>query len=344
MRVLVVIDCWKPFVSGAVRTWSAVRAELRLEGHTVKVIHPRMFRSVGVPSYPGIRLSVMPARRFAQAVERFSPDAIHIASEGFIGMAARRYCVSRGLPFTTSYHTNLPAYVQQYCRMPQRITRRYELWFHRPAERILVPTATVAQRLAERGHRNLVVWPRGVDTRVFRPVRRHAFDFPRPIFLYVGRVSWEKRIDAFLELKLPGSKVLIGDGPARVRLARRFPDAHFLGYRFGEDLAACYAGADVLVFPSRTDTFGIVMLEANACGLPVAAFPVRGPVDVVQEGVTGCLNHDLRQACLDALALDRDACIRYANGNSWSQCAQVLLDNLTPLAAPSVQARLVAAS
>jgi glycosyltransferase involved in cell wall biosynthesis len=239
-----------------------------------------------------------------------------------------RYCRRLGLPFTTSYHTQFPHYLHEYFRVPKAITYRFLRWLHGSAEHVLVPTATVGKELESQGFDNITVWCRGVDTELFRPYDEPGVltDLPRPIFLYAGRVALEKNIEAFLKLDLPGSKVIVGDGPIREKLQRQYPGAFWAGYQFGEALARHYAAADVFVFPSKTDTFGIVMLEANAAGLPVAAYPVTGPIDVVKHGQTGILDEDLANACLAALPLDRATCRQYAIDNSWSKVAQQVLD------------------
>jgi glycosyltransferase involved in cell wall biosynthesis len=257
-----------------------------------------------------------------------SPDAIHIATEGPLGLAARRYCARAEIPFTTAFHTKFAEYLEAYAMVPTGWTYGLQRWFHGGAQRTLVPTPTVKLELEGRGFSNLIQWVRGVDTDLFRPRPGDFFGLPRPIFLSVGRVATEKNLEAFLELDLPGSKVVVGDGPARPALERAHPEVHWAGFRVGLDLARHYAGADVFVFPSLTDTYGVVMLEANAAGLPVAAFPVPGPVDVVVNGETGVLNGDLEAACLAALEIDPAACRRHAKQLGWDRCAEILFSNL----------------
>lgn len=328
MRLLLVTDAWTPQVNGVVRTWQQTIRELEGMGHAVEVVHPGLGRTVAAPRYPEIRLSLAPWRAVGAAM-RHGFDAVHIATEGPLGFEARRRCVSRGVPFTTSYHTQFPAYMKRYFRLPEGFTWRFMRWFHGRAEATLAPTPLVAEQLRGRGIVRAVTWCRGVDTAAFRPLRTELFaGLPRPIHLYAGRVAREKNIDAFIEARLPGTKVVVGDGPERARLARLHPSIVFAGYRFGDDLAAHYAAADVFVFPSRTDTFGVVMLEANACGLPVAAFPVMGPVDVVTEGVNGALDEDLATACARALQVPRESCLAHARSQSWRKVAEVLLANL----------------
>ncbi|MCX5660291.1 MAG: glycosyltransferase family 1 protein [Planctomycetota bacterium] len=328
MKIALVTDAWQPQVNGVVRTWTETTRELLAMGHTLTVIHPGLFRTIKAPAYPEIRLALFAAPGVRRMLDREAPDAIHIATEGPLGWAARRHCLRRGLAFTTSYHTHYAHYLKVYFHIP----RAWTFWglrkFHAPARATLVPSPSVKVELEERGFRNIVVWGRGVDTRTFQPAPAFAFDLPRPVFIYVGRVAAEKNIEAFLKLDLPGSKVVVGDGPMKNALQRRHPEVHWAGYHFGAGLAARYAGADVMVFPSRTDTFGVVMLEANACGLPVAAFPVTGPRDAVVPGRTGELDEDLRAACMRALEISRADCRAHALTQSWRRCAQVVEDNL----------------
>ena len=334
MRFTLVTDAWLPQINGVVRTWQQVTGKFKQWGHTVEVIHPALFRTISAPRYPEIKLAIGAKGGVRRMLDKQKPDAIHIATEGPLGQAARKYCRKRGYPFTTSYHTQFPMYLKRYFGIPQTLSYRFIRWFHGAAEATLVPTATVGRQLNERGLNNIVVWRRGVDTDVFKPEPKHDYGLPKPIFLYAGRVAIEKNIEAFLELDLPGSMVVVGDGPPRAALEKRFPHVHFAGYQFGEELAAHYAGADVFVFPSKTDTFGVVMLEANACGLPVAAYPVTGPIDVVKQGVTGCIDDDLAAAARQALDLDPADCLAYAHENSWDACAQVVMDHLVRLDRP----------
>jgi len=342
MKLTLVTDAWKPQVNGVVRTWSQVMLETEKLGHAWRVIHPGLFRTLAAPKYPEIKLALFPGRRVAQLLDAQQPDAIHIATEGPLGAAARRYCLRRRLPFTTSYHTQFPLYLKQYFRVPTAWSYRFMRRFHAPARATLVPTASLTRELEHHNFRNLITWTRGVDTHLFHPTpraeRSEAPDspklfhhLPRPIFLYAGRVAAEKNIEAFLALDLPGGKVVVGDGPIRAALQRKYPDVHFAGYRFGEDLVAHYAAADVFVFPSKTDTFGVVLLEAGACGLPVAAYPVTGPIDVVAPGRSGCLDKDLRAACLGALRLSRDAAVQHARHFTWQRCADIALKHFAPI-------------
>ncbi len=340
MTIALLTDAWLPQVNGVVRTWQHVIEASEALGHAFSVIHPGLFKTFKAPRYPEINLAVRPGPKVNRLLDDLKPDAIHIATEGPIGQAARKYCLKRKLPFTTSYHTQFPHYLKAYFGLPTSLTYRFIRWFHGKAEATLVPTPTVGRELEANGMTNVKVWCRGVDTALFKP-RDEYDDFvdpfaelPRPIILYAGRVAVEKNIEAFLQLDLSdtgGCKVVVGDGPVREKLEKQYPDAHFVGYHFGEELAKRYAAADVFVFPSKTDTFGIVMLEANAAGLPVAAYPVTGPIDVVQPGTTGHLNDDLVQACRDALHVPRAGCRRHALDNSWERCAGVVLDTVAPV-------------
>jgi glycosyltransferase involved in cell wall biosynthesis len=263
-------------------------------------------------------------------LEEFAPDAIHIATEGTLGAAARKWCLRRSFPFTTSYHTQFPEYVRARVPIPLSLSYAHLRRFHSAAARTMVATPGMQRLLESRGFENIVRWTRGVDVSLFRPRDKRFLELPRPIAMYVGRVAVEKNIEAFLQLDLPGTKVIVGDGPARVELEARYPLAKFVGFKFGEDLASHVAAADVFVFPSRTDTFGLVLLEAMACGVPVAAYPVTGPIDVVTQGVTGVLNEDLRAAVLAALHLDPNQCRAFALANTWDTATRQFLSHLAP--------------
>ncbi|ACI99637.1 glycosyltransferase family 4 protein [Rhodospirillum centenum] len=340
MKILIVTDAWFPQVNGVVRTLATTRTELEKMGHTVEVIAPDRFRTLPLPTYPEIRVAIRPGRRLARMIEEARPDAIHIATEGPLGFAARRFCLRYRIPFTTAYHTRFPEYVRDRAPIPLALTYAIVRRFHAPAHSVMVATPSIEQDLRARGFRNIRRWTRGVDTELFRPrpeVRGAALlDLPRPVFLYVGRVAVEKNIEAFLKLDLPGSKVVVGDGPQRAELQARYPKVHFAGAQHGEDLARHYAAADVFVFPSRTDTFGLVLLEALASGLPVAAYPVAGPVDVLgpaAEGPdrVGVLDADLGRAALAALEIDPVRCRDFAMHYSWQASAQQFVNNLRPL-------------
>ena len=331
LRLLIVTDAWFPQVNGVVRTLSTVAERLRANGDVVEVVTPADFRSMPCPTYPEIRLAVCSPRTMARRIEAFQPTAVHIATEGPLGLLARRYVMRRGWPFTTSFHTRFPEYIHARTRFPVRWSYAALRWFHRPAAAVMVPTATVEQDLAARGFRHLKLWTRGVDTGLFRPGPPDwAHGLPRPVMLYVGRVAVEKGLPDFLGLQRPGTKLVVGDGPARDALIRQFPEVQFLGAKFGEDLAAVYRAADVFVFPSRTDTFGLVMLEALASGVPVAAYPVMGPIDVIGKAPVGCLDENLDRAIGAALQIPREACRTFAEGFSWAVCAERFRGFLAP--------------
>lgn len=331
-----VSDAWFPQVNGVVRTLDTLRAELQAAGHDVVMVTPDRFRSLPCPSYPEIRLAVKPGAKLRRLIEQAQPCAIHIATEGPLGWAARRYCLRRSIPFTTAYHTKFPEYVQARWRVPLALSYAVMRRFHGASSRIMVATQGIENELVQRGFANIGRWSRGVDTDMFRPRTdcRQADgpwgDLPRPIFLYVGRVAVEKNIQAFLDLDLPGSKVVVGDGPQLEELRRKHPEVRFAGARHGDDLARHYAGADVFVFPSRTDTFGLVLLEALASGLPVAAYAVAGPLDVIGDSPAGVLSDDLGQAALQALEIDPHHCRQHALRFSWAACTRQFLDNLRP--------------
>ena len=332
MRILLATDAWSPQVNGVVRTWQQTIRELEALGHEVEVMHPALGATVAAPRYNEIRLSLAPWRIVSRAMAR-PFDAVHIATEGPIGFEARRRCESRRIPYTTSYHTQFPEYMKRYFALPPAVTWRFMRWFHGGARATLAPTQQVTEQLRAHGIARAQTWCRGVDTAQFRPIEGGLFaDLPRPVHLYAGRVAREKNIDAFIDAPLPGSKVVVGDGPERARLERSHPHVRFVGYKFGDELAAHYAAADVFVFPSRTDTFGVVMLEANACGTPIAAYPVTGPIDVVREGVNGALDEDLARAAARALHVPRASCLAHARCNGWGRVAEVLLAHLAPIA------------
>ncbi len=322
MRIVVATDAAPPQVNGVVRTLGKTAETLETFGHAVKLITPAGFRSVPCPTYPSIRLAVCAGRGVRTAIESFRPDCLHIATEGPIGHAARRWCLANRFAFTTSFHTRFPEYIRARTPVPVDWTYAYLRRFHAPAARTLVPTPGQRDMLAQRGFANLALWGRGVDTGLFRPGAKDVIDAERPIVLFVGRVSVEKNLDAFLGLDIDGTKVVIGDGPDLGRLRARYPAARFLGEKFGTELARHMAAADVFVFPSRTDTFGLVMLEAMACGVPVAAFPVTGPIDVVENGRTGILEEDLTVAVRKALALDPAHCVEAARARSWEEATR----------------------
>ena len=339
-RILIISDAWTPQVNGVVRTLSTVAGELRAMGHVVDVIGPDRFRTLPCPTYPDIRLSLLPRRALTRMVEAFGPDALHISTEGPLGIAARSLAMRRGWPFTTAFHTRFPEYLHARTRVPTGLSYAWLRRFHGAGAGLMVATESLRQELAGRGFRNIRPWSRGVDLKLFQPEPREAWGLPRPIFAYVGRVAVEKNIGAFLGLDLPGSKVVVGDGPARAALQRRYPGVFFAGMRHGASLAMAFAGADVFVFPSVTATFGLVLLESLACGTPVAAFPVTGPRDVLASGGpgVGATDVDLRAAALRALeAGDRAACRSHSERFSWRACAESFVHNLVPIRAMRVQ-------
>ena len=336
VKVMIVTDAWEPQVNGVVRTLTQTRRELEAMGHIVDMITPLEFKTVPCPTYPEIRLSILPAKRVRERIEKFAPQALHIATEGPLGLAARAYALRHKLPYTTAYHTRFPEYVQARFGIPLAWTYRFLRWFHNPAQAVMAPTPVVLKDLADYGITNGVLWTRGVDLDVFTAQRGNVLNTAHPIFLYVGRVAVEKNVEAFLELDLPGSKWVVGEGPALAGLKAKYPNVSYLGVLNQPELAKVYASADVFVFPSRTDTFGLVLLEALASGLPVAAYPVTGPIDVLGDSPAGALREDLREACLEALRIDRTTARAHAEKFSWRAASEQFLAHLRPL--PAAQA------
>jgi glycosyltransferase involved in cell wall biosynthesis len=333
MRILIVTDAWAPQMNGVVRTLQTVRGELERDGCEVHVISPDLFRNMPCPTYSEIRLALTTRRRVGRMIEALAPDSLHIATEGPLGLAARRWAIRRGARFTTAYHTQFPDYVAKRTKLPASWFWKYISWFHRPARAVMVSTPTMQKELAAHGLPSTRLWGRGVDLACFTPDAgpHPAFEgLSKPIQLYVGRVAIEKNIGAFLDCAHPGSKVVVGDGPGLAGLRKRFPEVHFLGALRGQTLASAYASADVFVFPSRTDTFGLVMIEALACGTPVAAFPVPGPLDVLTRE-TGAMHADLDVAIASALRLDPAACAAYGRSFSWETSARQFRAALEPL-------------
>jgi glycosyltransferase involved in cell wall biosynthesis len=332
MRISLVTDAWAPQVNGVVRTLGAVTAELARRGHEVEVISPCEYRSLPCPTYPEIRLALAGSHAVGTRLAAFMPEAIHISTEGPLGWAARRWCLANGRQFTTAYHTQFPEYLARRSHLPAAVFWPYIRRFHGPSSGVMVATQTIRAQLAAQGITQLREWSRGVDLAQFGPDIAPPdlfFELPRPIQLYVGRVAVEKNIEAFLANRHRGSKVVVGDGPALARLKAAFPEAHFVGQQSGTALAACYAGADVFVFPSRTDTFGLVMIEALACGTPVAAYPVPGPLDVLT-AESGCMAESLEEAIAGALTLDRERCLARGRAFSWEASTEQFLAALTP--------------
>lgn len=331
MRILIVTDAWEPQVNGVVRTIKSTRRELEKSGHVVELLTPLEFKTIPCPTYPDIRLSLLPKAKVIQRIEAFKPDAIHIATEGPLGIAARAWALHHQFPFTTAYHTRFPEYVHARLRIPLSWTYQYLKWFHGPSKAIMAPTLVVKHDLEQAGFNNVVLWSRGVELDIFTPRKVQRLGTRPPIFLYVGRVAVEKNIEAFLALDLPGSKWVAGEGPALPALRAKYPKANFMGVLNQNELAEVYSSADVFVFPSKTDTFGLVLLEAMACGLPVAAYPVTGPLDVIGDAPAGALHHDLRQACLDALELKREDAVAHAQKFSWAAATQQFINHLHPV-------------
>jgi len=331
MHICLITDAWFPQINGVVTTWSHVQEQCRFMGHRFEVIHPGIFNTFEAPKYPEIRLAILPRRKLRKLMDRERPDAVHIATEGPLGMAGRGWCKSRKVPFTTSYHTQFPQYLHTYFGIPTAPTYAFLRWFHGGAKRTLVPTQSIKDELIEHGFegQKIIVWTRGVRHDLFHPYQGDPLaGIERPRFCYVGRVAPEKNIEAFVKLKLPGSMVVIGDGPARAKLEAQFPHVHFLGFHKGEALARRIAACDVFVFPSLTDTFGVVMIEAMACGLPVAAYPVTGPRDVITNPKAGVLDHNLQKACEACLELKSEDAVAFAQQFTWQRVAQIVLDNL----------------
>ena len=331
--IAIVTDAWHPQTNGVVRTLSTTCEVLRAWGHDVTVISPESYPSIPAPTYPEIRLALTAPGAVGRRLAKIAPDAVHIATEGPLGFAARRYCLRRKVPFTTAYHTQFPDYLARRTGLPASAFWPYIRWFHRPAQRIMVATETIRAQLREQGLTRLTHWSRGVDLSCFSPDATPPPEYAGlegPILLYVGRIAVEKNIEAFLACDYPGTKVVVGDGPARAALEAKFPQALFLGKQTGAALAGCYSGADVFVFPSRTDTFGLVMIEALACGTPVAAYPVPGPLDIVTPDV-GALSEDLCRAIDAARYCDRATCATYGASYSWEAATRQFLSGLVAL-------------
>jgi glycosyltransferase involved in cell wall biosynthesis len=330
LRILLVTDAWEPQVNGVVRTLKTTARELGSMGHEVRFLTPLEFRTLPCPTYPEIRLSLFPQAKVNRTILEFDPDVLHIATEGPLGMAARRFALRNDFPFTTAYHTRFPEYVHARMRLPLSWSYAWLRNFHRPSRGVMAPTQVVVDDLVANGFSNVKLWSRGVDGEIFRPQPSTRLDSAPPIFLYVGRVAVEKNVEAFLELDLPGSKWVVGTGPALEGIRARFPKVNYLGLLEREELAKVYAAADVFVFPSKTDTFGLVLLEAMACGVPVAAYPVTGPRDVIADSKAGVLHEDLRTACLEALKLRREDALSRAKLFTWRAATEQFLSHLHP--------------
>lgn len=332
-RILIATDAWHPQVSGVVRTLDSTARMLRAWGHAVEVVEPAPYWSIPFPFYPDVPMCLPRGGSIYQRILKFRPDHVHIATEGGIGLLVRRFCRKQGWRFTTSYHTRFPEYLHRLTHLPPAITYRFLRWFHRPSAAIFIATASLERELAARRFQPpFKCWSRGVDHGTFHPRPKFETGYKRPFMLHVGRVSHEKGIDEFLRLDLPGTKFVVGEGPARKRLERDYPGCVFLGYRGGVELAELYANADLFVFPSRTDTFGLVVIEALASGLPVAAYPVTGPRDIIREERLGALDDDLDRAVKRALAAGEPAaCAAEGSTYTWESCTRQFLANLVPV-------------
>lgn len=328
MKIAIATDAWEPQINGVVMTLKKTAEALAADGHQIRFITPDQFPSFALPGYASIRIALRAQRGVDTFLDRFKPDALHIATEGPLGLAARRYCLKRGMRFTTAYHTQFPLYLRMRAPVPMGLTYAYLRWFHARAELTLVPTESMRRDLVAHGFRHVVLWGRGVDSDLFRPRDKDFLAARRPIFIYAGRIAVEKNIEAFLALDLPGTKYVVGEGPYLKTLKQQFPDARYAEIEDREEFAKYVAAADVFVFPSRSDTFGLVLLEAMASGVPVAAFPVTGPADVIENGITGVLDDDLRAAALAAAKLDGRACRAFALGHTWRAAARQFLQHV----------------
>ena len=327
-RVAIVTDAWSPQVNGVVRTLSATCEGLAAAGCEPVVFGPDRYRTIPCPGYAAIRLAIGAGPALRRQLGEFRPHAVHIATEGPLGLAARAICLSRGWPFTTAYHTRFPEYLHARCLLPLSWSYAALRRFHAPSRGVMVATETMRRELTERGFQRLVAWTRGVDTSLFRPGCTPAIELPRPVFLYVGRVAVEKNLPAFLDLELPGSKLVVGDGPSLAAMKRRYPQVHFVGAQTGEALVRHYAAADVMVMPSRTETFGLVLIEALACGVPVAAFPAVGPTDVIGDSGAGIIDEDLGRAARAALDIPRERCLAHAQRFGWQASIDQFIGHL----------------
>ncbi len=331
MRISIVTDAWHPQVNGVVRTLHRVTDILKQQGHTLQLITAEHRRTFGLPTYPEIRLAFATSGEIGRKIAAFGPDSIHIVTEGTLGLAARKFCIRHRLPFTTGYHTRFPEFIGMRLPLPGMtdLVHRWFRWFHQPSKRVMVPTPSIAEVLKEKGFDNTVPWTRGVDHDLFSPRVSDALkSLPRPIALYAGRVAVEKSLPDFLDLDMPGSKVVVGDGPMLETLKVRYPDTVYLGYLNGKALADTVAAADVFVFPSRTDTFGLVMIEALACGVPVAAYDVPGPRDIITSKAFGAIGDDLKTAIETALTCQAEDCRRHALNFTWARSAAQFRDQL----------------
>ncbi len=347
MRIMLITDAWEPQVNGVVRTMKRVVEESTEMGHVWEIVHPGDgFTTMPLPTYPEIKLALFARGKIEERFHEFEPDAVHIATEGTLGIAGRAMCLKVKHPFSTAYHTRFPEYVSARLPVPTSAGYDFVRWFHKYSGKVMVPTPSMVEELKAQRFINLVAWSRGVDTEQFHPrfrIEEGKEDDPfkgmkRPIYLNVGRVAVEKNIEAFAELDVPGTKVIIGDGPQLEELKRNYPDVHFLGAKFGKELSIAYACADAFVFPSLTDTFGLVVLEAMASGIPVAAYDATGPRDVIPGSNAGTItpvDGDLAAGARECLKFDRADCRAYAEGYSWHSCAEAFIENLQPLPSPA---------
>lgn len=328
-RIAIVTDAYFPHISGVATTIKATAEELERAGHTVKVISPVDFKfKVPLPGYSEVKLALFADRELRKQLDAFQPDAVHIAVEGPLGHAAKAYCKKRGMSFSSAYHTRFPEYVKVRTGIPLSVSYFVARQFHRGSHSVMAASPILKEELEKWGFKNVVLWERGVDTSLFSPDEKEELENERPIFMYMGRVSTEKNIEAFLKLDLPGTKYVVGDGPQRKSLERKYPDAVFTGYKFGKELARHIAAADVFVFPSLTDTFGLVMLEANACGVPVATYPSQASHTVIKPGVNGVISEDLKEACLKALELSRERVREAALERTWQKTTEQFISHL----------------
>lgn len=329
LKVLIVTDAWRPQVNGVVTTLEMLGRELGALGHEVRYATPEGRFTLPLPTYPEIRLAIFPRKSLEKTFREFAPDAVHIATEGTMGLSARAICLKHGIQFTTAFHTRFPEYIHaRFPFVPEKLVWQLEWWFHKNALATMARTPALKRELESHGFRHVRLWEGGVDIDQFHPIADATLPYPKPIFLYVGRVAIEKNIEAFLALDLPGTKVVVGPGPAREALARKYPNAKFLGQKSGEDLVRTYAASDVNVFPSLTDTFGLVMLEALACGTPVATFPHAVMMDVLAGCKAAALDEDLRAACLTALTKSRSEARAFALTRSCRASTEQFLANL----------------
>lgn len=330
MKIAIVTDAWLPQVNGVVTTLLELKQGIESHGHAVQMIEPSDFRRFPCPGYREIELAWRPGKRVAQMLADGAPDAIHIATEGPLGSAARTYCLRHGLAFTTAFHTRFPYILSKALHIPERWGYAWFRRFHAASSGVMVPTAGMLEILRGYGFEKLRPWSHGVDLSLFEPMPDADLGLPRPVFLYVGRVSYEKNLDAFLTLDLPGSKVVYGVGPLLERLRRQYPNVHWRGVVPRPELVRIYSAADAFVFPSHSETFGLVMLEAMACGTPVAAFPVEGPLDVVGTSDGGVLDHDLKRAALRALEVPRERARARALEFDWAEVCNQFIGFLVP--------------